>query len=72
MIQDAIAQRFALQQLYHDEVLAILLPDFVDGANVGMIQRGSRPRLALETFERRGVRTQCRRGETSRPRADPE
>jgi len=71
MIQDAIAQRFALQQLYHDEVLAILLPDFVDGANVGMIQRGSRPRLALETFERRWVRTQYRREKlqaTRRPR----
>src|SRR5208282_3445231 len=40
---------------------AILLPDFVDGADVGMIQRGSGARLTLETLKRGRVGTQFRR-----------
>ena len=31
------------------------LVDVVDGADVGMIQRGGRPRLALEALERTGL-----------------
>ncbi len=59
--QNAIAQGSALQSLHHNEVLAILLPNLVDGANVGMIQGGSRPRLALKTFQRSRIGTQFRR-----------
>ena len=46
----AITQGLALQQLHHDEGLAFVLLDFVDGADIGMIQRGSGLRLALEAL----------------------
>ena len=54
---DGVAQCLAFQQFHHDEELSILLSDLMDGADVGMIQSGSRPRLALETFGRRDVGT---------------
>ncbi len=42
-------QRHAVQKLHGDERLAVLLADLVDGADVGMVQRGRGLRLALET-----------------------
>ncbi len=36
-----MAQREAIQKLHGDEGLAMLVINFVDGADVGMIQRGS-------------------------------
>ena len=47
-----VLQRRALQIFHHDERTSIVLADFVDGADVGMIQRGSRARFAAEAFER--------------------
>src|ERR1700730_6015481 len=54
---DAVLERFAVHELHGDEVLAVLLTDVVDGANVGMIERGSSLGLAAEAFQRgRGLR----------------
>src|SRR5580704_1136703 len=47
-----VLQRHAVEELHRDERLALVLPDFVDRADVGMIQRRSGARLTTETFER--------------------
>ena len=52
---DQVLQRHAIQILHGDESLAVLLANFVNGADVGMVQRGSRLRLALKAAERRGI-----------------
>jgi hypothetical protein len=44
-------QRHTVQELHHEEGLAVLLPDFVDRADIGMVQRRSRLRLPLKTGE---------------------
>jgi len=49
---DPRRERRALQQLHGDEVPALVLVDVVDGADVGMVQRRSRARLALESLQR--------------------
>ena len=48
---DAVLQRQPVQKLHGDEGLAVLLADVVNGADVGMIQRGGGLRFALETLE---------------------
>ena len=45
-------QRLAVEILHGDEPLAIAFVDFVDGADVRMIQRRSGLRFALETRQR--------------------
>ncbi len=49
---DAVLQRGAVQKLHGDERAAFVLADFVDGADVGMVQRGGGARFAPETFQR--------------------
>jgi hypothetical protein len=44
-------ESLSLQKLHHNERLALVLADFVDGTNVGMIQSGSSPRLALKPLQ---------------------
>ena len=44
-------ERLALQQLHDDEMLAIVLLDGVNRANVRVIQRGCGASFALEAFE---------------------
>ena len=51
---DAMLQRYAVEKLHCEKGMAILLPDFVDGADIRMVERRSRPRLALEP--RQGLR----------------
>ena len=46
-----LPKRLPFQQLHDDEVLAAVLFDRVDGADVGMIQRRSGARLALKAFD---------------------
>jgi hypothetical protein len=45
-------QRHAIQELHSDEAFPVLLADLVDGANVGMVEGGSRTGLATKTFQR--------------------
>src|SRR5690348_15032032 len=45
-------QRVALKQLHDDERSALVFSDIVNGANIRMIQSGSRARFALKSFER--------------------
>ena len=48
---DAMLQRHALQKLHGDEGFAVLVVDFVDGADVGMVQGGGGLGFALEAAE---------------------
>ena len=49
---DVLAKRLAVEQLHHQEWMARRLTDVVNRANIGMIQRRSGARLALETLSR--------------------
>ena len=44
-------QGLAAETLHHDEQMSVVLADFVDGADVGMIQRRRGARLAAKAFE---------------------
>ena len=44
-------QRHAIEKLHGDEGLPVLLADFVDGADVGMVQGGCGLGFALKTGE---------------------
>ena len=48
-------QRHAVQKLHDDERLAVLLADFIDRADIGMVQGGSSLSLSLETSQGLGV-----------------
>ena len=45
-------QRHAIEKLHGDERMPILLADLVNRADVGMVQRRRRPRLAPEPLQR--------------------
>ncbi len=48
---NAVLQGHAIQKLHGDEGFAMLVVNFVNGADVGMVQRGGSFRLALEAAE---------------------
>ena len=52
---DVLAQRLAFQQFHGDKVLALLLSDLIDSANMGVAQRRRRPRFAEKPLQRRLV-----------------
>ena len=52
MPRQVAVERLALNQLHGDEILAIGFTNFIDGANVGMIQRRSGARFEPEPLER--------------------
>src|SRR5229473_39136 len=54
---DTMFQCYALEKLHGDEASAALLADFVNGADVGVIQRGGGSRLAPKKFQ--GLRVLC-------------
>ena len=49
--RDPVLQRLPVQELHGDERLALLLADVVNGADVGMVQRGSRLSFAPESLQ---------------------
>ena len=52
LLGDAVLERSPLQQFQSDERLAHVLTNFVNGADVGMVERGGRACLALEPLKR--------------------
>ncbi len=48
---DAVLQGHAIEKLHGDEGLTVLVTDVVDGADVGMIQGGSRLGFALKACQ---------------------
>ena len=50
--RDAVLQSHALEKLHGDEGVAFVLADVVNGADVGMVQRGGGLGFALETAQR--------------------
>jgi hypothetical protein len=44
-VLDQMCQRHPVQKLHGNEGLFVMLADLIDGADVGMVQRGSCPRL---------------------------
>ncbi len=48
---DAVLQRGAFHEFHGDKRLTVLLADLVDGADVGMVQRGGRARLSAKTLQ---------------------
>ena len=53
--RDQVLQGHALEILHGDKGLAVFLANVVDGADVGMVQRGRGLGLALKAAERRGI-----------------
>src|ERR1700693_1280616 len=48
-------QCHAVQKLHDKERMAVLLPDLIDRADIGMVESGGRLRLSLETGQGLGV-----------------
>src|SRR5690349_2336467 len=48
---EEVMQVISLQQLHRNEWLALMLLDFIDGANVGMVQSRRGLRFAFETLK---------------------
>src|SRR5207249_8670226 len=67
--EDQVAQSLARQVLHHNERAALKFTDFVDRADVGVIERGSSASLAAETFERLSILGQVIRQKLERDKA---
>ncbi len=65
---DAFLERLPFEQLHHDEGPALVLADFVNDADVRMIQRRRGPRLTDKPLERGLVSRHFRRQELQRHR----
>src|SRR5580700_12091676 len=52
----AVGQRFAFQVLHDEKIDAVLRADVVQGANMRVIQRRNRLRLALHALSEIGIR----------------
>ena len=66
MAREVAVERLAFNEFHGDEILAIGFTNFIDGANVGVIQRRSGARFELEPLERLLVLGQIRRQEFQR------
>ena len=52
---DPLLQALALQLLHHDERMSIVVLDFIDGADAGMVQQGGRPGFSFKALQRLAV-----------------
>jgi len=52
---DTMFQGYAIEKFHGDEDLAVLVADVVDGADVGMVERGRGLRFALKTSQHLGI-----------------
>ncbi len=48
---DTVLQRHAIQKFHGDEAFAVLFADFVDGADVVVVERGSSTGLPAKTLQ---------------------
>jgi hypothetical protein len=48
---DDVFERAAIEKFHGDKTLAFVLTDFIDGANIGVIQSGGGAGFAAETFK---------------------
>src|SRR6185369_13058582 len=55
VVGNALSQSRAIQILHRDKALVLRLADFVNHADVGMIEAGGGPRFPAEPFQHRGV-----------------
>ena len=55
LVADSLAQGLPFEEFHHEEGLAIVFADVVNGANARMIQGGRGAGFALKTFERRRI-----------------
>src|SRR4051812_38385314 len=55
LAMDSVLQSLPLQQLHCDEVTSLILGNFVNGADIGMIECRSSARFTLETVECAGI-----------------
>jgi hypothetical protein len=53
-LDDPAAQYGSFKKLHRDEDFVFVLANFIDGADVGMIQRGGRTRFATKSFQSLG------------------
>jgi hypothetical protein len=56
-----VLERAAVHEFHGDEGMAVLLADVVDGADVGMVERGGSFGFATEALERGGTLRSFRR-----------
>src|SRR5258708_804937 len=66
---DYMLERAAVHEFHGDELLAVLLANIVDGANVWMIERGGSFGFAAEALERGGTLRSFRRKKLERDEA---
>ena len=59
LVAHALAQRRPLQEFHHQEGMAYMLAHFVEGTDVGMIDRGGGAGFPFEALQRRGHRQRC-------------
>ena len=52
---DHVLEGFTLHELHRNEGLALILAERVDGGDVGMVELGGKPSLALEAIGERGI-----------------
>ncbi len=48
---DTMLKRQPVQKFHGDKAFAVVLTDFINGADVGMVEGRRRPGLAAETFQ---------------------
>ena len=56
--RDPVLQRHTVQKLHRNEGLVTMFTDFVDRADIGMVERGGGTRLAAKAFQRLWVSRQ--------------